>query len=182
MVGVFQTVLRGTAIMFPLLFAAIAVNPKEAPAACGDDAGYHQLDFWLGSWQVFDEEGVLQGANEIEKVLKGCLVVENWHGTASGEGKSWFYYNTHTKRWKQVWITTRAAEPGGMKEKELIETFADGGVRFQGRIHVGTGQTILDRTTLAPLPDGRVRQTIEISRNNGETWEPTFDAYYVRDD
>jgi hypothetical protein len=41
-------------------------------------------------------------------------------------------------------------------------------------------EKLLDRTTLAPLPGGRVRQTIEISRDGGQAWTPAFDAFYVR--
>jgi hypothetical protein len=37
----------------------------------------------------------------------------------------------------------------------------------------------LDRTTLTPLPDDRVRQLIEISRDRGVTWQTNFDAYYA---
>jgi hypothetical protein len=40
------------------------------------------------------------------------------------------------------------------------------------------GTSHLDRTTLVPLSGGRVRQTIEISRDAGKTWEVTFDAEY----
>jgi hypothetical protein len=38
---------------------------------------------------------------------------------------------------------------------------------------------VLDRTTLTPLSDGRVRQVIEISRDHGTTWQTGFDAYYT---
>jgi hypothetical protein len=40
------------------------------------------------------------------------------------------------------------------------------------------GGSHLDRTTLTPLPGGRVHQVIEISRDAGKTWEIAFDAEY----
>jgi hypothetical protein len=55
-------------------------------------------------------------------------------------------------------------------------------VKFQGEITNSTGETVLDRTTLVPLTDGRARQTIEWSRDHGKTWETRFDAYYNRKD
>lgn len=68
--------------------------------------------------------------------------------------------------------------PGGVKEKVLIETFDDGGIRFQGEIPLPDGRKYLDRTTLTPLTEGRVRQHIEISKD-GKSWESGFDAIYV---
>ncbi len=78
--------------------------------------------------------------------------------------------------WKQVWVT----DAGYAKEKELVSAaLPDGAVRFQGEVATRSGGTVLDRTTLTPLPDGRVRQVIEISRDHGATWQPNFDAYYA---
>ena len=71
-------------------------------------------------------------------------------------------------------------DAGPMKEKQLIEEYKDGGVRFQGEIPHLDGGSHLDRTTLTPLPGGRVHQVIEISRDAGKTWEITFDAEYRR--
>lgn len=80
-----------------------------------------------------------------------------------------------TERWKQVWVT----DGGNVKEKELIATLDDGGVRFQGTIPLEGGLSVLDRTTLSPLAEGRVRQLIEESRDGGRTWQVGFDATYV---
>lgn len=104
--------------------------------------------------------------------------MENWREPDGSEGKSLFYYATDQRRWKQVWVTPDAMLPGGFKEKRLIARLPGGGVRFQGEI-IGPQAVILDRTTLAPMAGGRVRQLIEISRNGGTTWTATFDAIYV---
>lgn len=82
--------------------------------------------------------------------------------------------------WKQVWVTESARRPGGVKEKHLLASLPDGGVRFQGEIRQPGGRILLDRTTLAPLPGGEVRQLIEVSADGGETWRPAFDARYRR--
>ena len=54
-------------------------------------------------------------------------------------------------------------DAGPIKEKQLMEELQDGGVRFQSEIPHPDGKSHLDRTTLAPLPGGRVHQVIEIS-------------------
>ncbi len=78
-----------------------------------------------------------------------------------------------------MWVTENATVPGGVKEKRLIERLEDGSVRFQGEIPMENGEGYLDRTTLTPLPDGRVRQHIEVSTDRGAAWRTTFDAVYV---
>ena len=79
-----------------------------------------------------------------------------------------------------MWVTDRASEPGGTKEKRLIARYPDGGVRFQGTIIGPLGKAYLDRTTLTPLPSGEVHQVIEISPDQGVTWRVAYDARYRR--
>ena len=73
-----------------------------------------------------------------------------------------------------MWVT----EAGPITEKRLIEELNGGGVRFQGGPPHPDGTSHFDRTTLTPLPGGRVHQVIEISRDAGKTWENVFDAEY----
>jgi hypothetical protein len=120
------------------------------------------------------------GTNRIVKVQAGCAIEEHWTGAGGSRGQSLFYYLPATQQWKQVWVTENAPRPGGIKEKSLVTEFEDGGIRFQGVIALPSGGSYLDRTTLTPLPDGSVRQLIEVSGDDGATWRSTFDAVYRR--
>jgi len=142
---------------------------------CEADPAYHKLDFWVGRWDVFDGANK-DGTNVIEKTLNGCALIENWKDVEGHEGKSLFYYNPVTGKRKQVWVT----DTGPLKEKLEVEAPEKGAVRFQGELPQKGGGTILDRTTLTPLPGDRVRQVIETSRDGGRTWEVGYDAVYVR--
>lgn len=153
----------------------------QANGSCAEKEVYRRLDFWLGQWSVVDSAGNRLGTNRIESILDGCAVMEYWTGAGGGEGRSLFYYEPGAAVWKQVWITGNAFVPGGTKEKTYTGRTDGGGVRFQGRIHRPEGSTYLDRTTLTPASDGRVRQHIEISFDEGSTWQTTFDAWYVRE-
>ncbi len=149
-----------------------AILAKTRP--CGG-AAYRRLDFWVGNWKVVtgaEEREV--GLNSIVRILGGCAVIENW---VSGgfEGKSLFYYHDGEKIWKQVWVTNAQS----LKEKRLIAELEGGALRFQGELPQADGNRVLDRTTLTPLPEGRVRQVIEQSRDGGETWQVGFDAIYI---
>ncbi len=152
-----------------------------SPGPCADREGFQRLDFWVGEWVVLVGDRRV-GENRIEKILDGCAIMEHWTDAGGGQGKSLFFYNPTTDRWKQVWVTQDATRPGGLKEKELVETLENGAVRFQGEIHLPGGGMYLDRTTLTPNPDGTVRQVIEVSRDGGTSWEVTFDARYERVD
>lgn len=172
--------LRSLLLLVPILAwtpAAIA-QLAPPPPACEEIEGFHKLDFWVGEWDVVGPDGTPQGSNRIEKILAGCAILEHWEGAGGSTGKSIFYYNHLTDTWKQVWVTSRATATGGVKEKELIEELPDGGVRFQGTIALPDGSSVLDRTTLTPLPDGRVRQVIEYSSDGGEQWNPLFTGIY----
>ena len=171
---------KSTVLLVVLLGLTAGLLRAQTP--CAGEPGFQKLDFWLGAWKVVDAEGQEQGVNRIEKILSGCAILEHWTGAGGGEGKSLFYYNAVTEAWKQVWVTQNATSPGGLKEKRLIETFDGGGVRFQGEIPLEDNRSYLDRTTLTPLPDGRVRQVIEWSTDGGETWNIAFDAYYIREE
>jgi len=161
------------------LLAAIPVlgAGQQAATGCADQPGFAELDFWVGDWAVYIGEQQV-GSDRVEKILAGCAVAEHWTSATGGLGQSLFYYQPVTGEWRQVWVTTGATQLGGVKEKRLTERLGDGSVRFVGEIPVAGGGSYLDRTTLTPLEGGRVRQLIEVSTDDGRTWQVTFDAVY----
>ena len=151
---------------------------QPAPSGCAGRPQYRTLDFWVGEWKV-TVNGSKVGDNRIEKVLGGCAILEHWTSAGGGEGKSLFFVDPLSRKWKQVWVTDHAHRAGGTKEKAQVEEPAGGGLRFQGEITRPDGSSYLDRTTLTPLEGGRVRQHIEVSRDGGASWTSSFDAIYV---
>ena len=171
--------LRGAAVACLVLAGSAGIAAAQATTTpCTDSPGFEKLDFWIGEWAVFVDDSQV-GTNRIESILQGCAVMEHWRDMNGNEGKSLFFFNPVTSVWKQVWVTEAATQTGGLKEKTLVEELENGGLRFQGEIPLPDGSRYFDRTTLTPLPDGTVRQVIEVSRD-GETWEATFDAIYRR--
>ena len=164
--------------MILLLLSMQAIAEDAEPAKCTDIGTYSQLDFWVGEWDVYSGDELV-GKNRIEKTLSGCAILEHWRGAGGGEGKSLFFV-TGDGVWKQVWVTEWATRPGGVKEKVRQAMDDPNQVRFQGRITSPDGGSYLDRTTLTKLPSGEVRQLIEISMDEGETWKSGFDAIYRR--
>jgi hypothetical protein len=55
----------------------MALEQTTAPATC-DTPQHHQLDFWVGDWQVFDAAtNQLVAFERVEKHSQGCIVQEN---------------------------------------------------------------------------------------------------------
>jgi hypothetical protein len=167
-----------------LLSAAAAAAPQASPSGtpCRSDPKGRALDFWVGDWNVVDAKtGEKAGSNRVARQLDGCAITETWHGaTAGDDGMSLFTYDARLKSWDQVWVTQDTSRAGGLKRKHMLGVFYGNIVKFQGVIVGPKGRTVVDRTTLVPLTDGRVRQTIEWSRDNGKTFQVVFDAYYNR--
>ena len=159
-----------------LVMPVAAQRPQIPP--CSSRPVFGWLDFWVGDWRVLVGDQQV-GTNRISKVLDGCAISEDWTDARGGTGRSLFYVSPDTQLWRQVWVTNTALATGGVKEKHFVARYPDGSVRFQGELRVD-GQVVFDRTTLTPLPDGRVRQLIERSDDGGSTWTAGFDAMYLR--
>lgn len=172
-----MTMARGAPLLALLLSLPLTADGQQR--SCRDDTRYGLLDFWLGDWTV-RSRGQTVGTNTISKILDGCAVSEHWRGRSGGTGQSLFYFVPSEGAWRQVWVTTTPERPGGVKEKELLETLPGGGVRFQGRVRLMDGSVYLDRTTLTPEEDGTVLQVIEVSGDEGLSWREVFRGRYER--
>lgn len=165
------------AVLIVLTMCAGTVS-AEKPPPCETDTAYATLDFWVGDWDVYVEQE-LMGTDHIERILEGCAVMEDWTSVTGEKAKGFFYYQKATGLWKQVWVTVNSPLFGGCKEKVLTERYDNGGVRFEGKIPAKNNNHYFERTTLTPLPDGRIHQVIEVSQDN-KLWRKIFDAHYVR--
>jgi len=176
----FSTTLR-RGILACALACALGLHAGAAAsnvASCERTPEFHLLDFWVGKWDVVS--GKNHGLDVVEKQLDGCAVTEKWDGGPGDKGFSLFYFNRFTRKWTQVWVTNSATSLGGLKEKYFVGSPVPGAVRFQGTLPgLYRGKYVLDRTTLSPMPNGRVHQVIETSTDGGATWHSGFDAIYV---
>ena len=159
-----------------ILCASLAHAQVIEAQSCVHDGRYGMLDFWLGDWDVYVGDNRV-GSNTVEKTMKGCAVLEHWRSVDGGRGPSLFYVDGQ-RNWRQVWVTEYATMPGGVKEKAHQPLADPHQVRFQGRVYAEGGKSYLDRTTLIDLGNGRVRQVIEVSMDEGASWKAVFDAEY----
>ncbi|NBC17654.1 MAG: hypothetical protein GVY18_10110 [Bacteroidetes bacterium] len=146
--------------------------PEDDPAPCSDDV-YRQFDFWIGTWDVYNPKGERVGTNEITAIHGGCALREQWTSQGGGTGSSVNYYDPKAEAWNQLWVDGR----GGIIDVD--GQFADGAMRFEG-VHIyPDGRVESYRMTFTPKDNGHVRQFIEQSKDDGETWYTWFDGLYV---
>lgn len=168
-------------LLSALILIGVIVMPatSQAQLDCSGNKELALLDFWFGDWRVEDETGNALGSNSIFRLLNGCVIQERWQGVGGGVGVSLFYVNPETNRLKQVWVTGQALSPGGTKEKEVIAAELGQFVQFQGSYPNGDAR-VLDRTTLTRQEDGNILQLIEISQDDGASWQSAFRGIYKR--
>jgi hypothetical protein len=161
--------------------SALAQNPSgPPPKRCLSDSLSHQLDFWIGNWEVTPWQQPpganmrVLGTNRVEQLLEQCVLLENWSGTTGGAGKSINFFDRNRNKWRQVW----ADQFGGSLDYtgELI----NGAMRFEGWTLGPNGTHVLQRLTFFPTARDTVRQLFETSTDSGRTWKPGFDGRYVR--
>jgi hypothetical protein len=144
-----------------------------ANSAC-TSAENRQLDFWVGVWVVTNPDGKVAGNSVIQKILNGCVILENWSGAGGYEGKSFNLYDSSKKKWIQKWVDIQG---------QLIE--------FEGSFHGTTleytshsatpdGKNVVGLMTFTPGSDGSIRQVWKQSTDDGKTWKVEFDGIYKR--
>lgn len=132
---------------------------------------WRQLDFWVGSWDVYDRSGNRAGQSRIERILGDCVVLESWKG--SGEGKSWNTWNPARKRWEQSWVDSSATPVFFTGQLE------DGVMVYHSDQPQPDGKPYERRLTFTPLPGHRVRQLSRGTADGGRTWTTEYDLIYV---
>ena len=161
---------RWSIIVF-LLFSASVIAQEDACPCCSED--HVAFDFWLGEWEVFNNEGALVGTNSIAKEQTGCVIRENWK-SANGQftGGSTNFYNSQTKEWQQLWIDNAGSHlllSGGREGNQMILSSKE--------IPRENDEPYINRITWTHNEDGTVRQLWEILAG-GKVINIAFDGLY----
>ena len=161
---------------FLLLFLGLARVPAFAasvkPPACIAPE-YRQFDFWIGDWDAFevDNSSTAVARTRIERILDGCVLLEDYQGTNGSHGESFSIYDVSRKVWHQSWVTNRGkllVIEGGPQDGAMVLSGAD---------YDANGQQQLVRGTWKPV-NGEVRETAVTSTDRGKTWKLWFDIVF----
>ena len=156
-----------------LAIAPAAAVAQQSSGAAGTPAApcaateYHQLDFWVGHWDVYPTGKDKLVAHSLIESVYGCGIRENWMPLSNQPGGSLSVYVPSEKHWEQFWIDSsgsRAFFTGGWDGKAMVITGKWGGP--------------LVRMSYSKNDDGSVRQFGEQSTEDGKSWTPQFDFTY----
>ena len=153
-------------------YAAALARMRASASPCESYEQFKHLDFWVGDWAVYGAAGRLIGVNKVEKLLNGCLIIENWTGANGFVAKSMNFYDNSLRKWRQVWV-----DASGSAVWVSGELQADKSMRLSGSGRNAQGE-FQRRMTLSKLENGAVRQYWEQSRDHGATWSNVFDGTY----
>jgi len=147
--------------------ALSADDPPRAPCAA---PAYHQFDFWLGDWDVFEVGSPTKVAHaRVDSILDGCVLREDYQGADGHKGQSFTIYDASRSIWHQTWVTNRG---------ELLEI--EGNIENGEMVLSGKNQQgALVRGRWKPV-NGEVREIAVTSRDDGKSWEPWFDLMFRR--
>ena len=156
-----------------LMAGAILLQPATTTPPCQTEE-YRQFDFWLGEWEVFSPDGTKQGENSITSEENGCLIVERWTSAQGTTGQSYNYYNPHTEKWQQLWVSGGIIVDyaGGLNE--------EGQMVLEGEItyRANSSSTFPFTGTWTANDDGTTTQHFEQYNPQTEEWDDWFTGHY----
>ena len=155
--------------------AVLFASPQALPQSPCATPEHRAFDFWVGNWDVVTPAGKPAGASRVERILDGCVIMENWTGVGGTyEGKSFNTYDAVDRTWTQHWVDTAGASvllTGGFEGKNLV---------YRRDFVRRDGKPTKARMTFFNLGDGQVRQLVEHSIDGGRTWTTQVDLTYRR--
>jgi hypothetical protein len=145
---------------------------QQPPAPC-DEPQFREFDFWVGEWDVTSGAKKI-AESSIQKIIGSCVIFENYTDPRGFSGKSFNFYDSTLKKWRQTWVDI------GGNVSEYSGEYKDGAMRFEGEVHRRNGQRIPYKMIIYNLGADRVRQYSENSVDGGKTWKVSYDFLYLR--
>jgi len=153
----------------------VPANQQQKKSEPCDAHENHQLDFWIGEWEVYDTADRNSPATASSVIQSfGCFLIENYAEGNQFSGKSINFYDPALHRWRQTW-----ADSSG-HVSEFSGELVDNVMRLTGESHLPGETVILRRMSLINESTSRVRQVSEASRDQGKTWRVNYDYTYMR--
>ena len=146
---------------------------RAAPSSSSCTAAeYHQFDFWVGDWDVFDFDNLKTPVAHVrvDQILTGCVLREDYQDTTGHQGQSFSLYDASRKLWHQTWVTNRG-------ELLLLDGKLEGNQMVLAGTDLVAGKERQVRGVWKPASEG-VRETAVRSLDGGKRWQPWFDLLF----
>lgn len=158
--------------------SAILFHAQTQPKPCSSEQS-SQFDFWLGTWDLewTDAKGQkLTGTNTINKILKGCVIEENFSTAGSDPylGKSHSLYDAKSGKWKQTWVDS------GGSYLDFTGEFKDGKMTLSREMIDNDGKKTLQRMVFSKIQKNSLVWDWESSTDGGKMWKTNWKIFYKR--
>ncbi|MEE2526366.1 hypothetical protein V0U79_08305 [Hyphobacterium sp. HN65] len=121
-----------------LAFAGPPSAMAQSAGTCGGLPFRQELDFWVGSWNVYSDSGAFLGRQEVSEWEQGCFLEAVWTGVGGDTAQSMNTYDPNLSGWRQLYISpTEIADLRG--------SFSNGTMTLAGNLFVQDSQTIRQR-------------------------------------
>jgi hypothetical protein len=148
--------------MVHLALAAAAAATCSAPL-------HHDLDFWLGAWEVIENHETV-ATSTIESVSGGCAIRETYRQKDGYHGMSLSFHDAVLGQWRQTWIDSTGSVG------EFSGSFKDGAMRFEGETHTANGKRVYRKMSLERDGTGILQKSLRSM--DGTTWAPHYEIRY----
>jgi hypothetical protein len=164
--------MKGLMMAVVMGFASASVAAGAGKACSGPE--HRQFDFWAGDWDTFEtnDARTVVARDRVEIILDGCVLREVYEGADGLTGESYSIYDASRKLWSHTWVTNRgqlAVLEGRWEGYRMV--LAGPEMTSGGKKHL---------RVVWRLADGGVRETAEVSADQGRTWAPLFDIVFRR--
>jgi hypothetical protein len=134
----------------------------------------HDLDFWLGDWDISWGEG-LTASNQVARILDGAVIREDFDGRPGADfrGSSWSVYSPQLDRWRQTWVDSLGSFwsfIGGLEGEHFILVTDD----------VRDGQPVKLRMVFYHIAADSLDWDWERSDDQGASWKLLWQLHYQR--
>jgi hypothetical protein len=151
-----------------ILFAAGAPLAAQPPAAT-------QLDFLAGDWEISDSSGSVVGRSHIDLQAPGAMLFE-LRRVGDEAQPLWFALSERNRAWTQLFV----GAAGMVREFAASSAAGAWPLVMVGDVILRDGTPARFRLTMARESDDATSRLLEMSRDNGASWNIVFDYRYRR--
>jgi hypothetical protein len=155
-------------------------TPEPPPCSAPE---LHQLDFWVGDWDLTHRARVARdkdewqdgtGTNSVRKILDGCVVEEHFEDKKEGfRGQSVSTYDPMHHQWLQTWVDNSGAYlpfTGGFENGRMI---------LSQPAKIG-GKDGIKRMVFHDIKPDSFDWDWENTIDGGKTWVTMWKIHYTR--
>lgn len=128
----------------------------------------------MGEWDVY-VDNQKRAESSVTFTNGNCGILEDYRPLNTPGGNSISYFDAADGRWKQEWVSN-----GRVSHYVEPESYSKGQMQLIARHGSKNGYILLRMIYYHNETDDTVRQVMDRSDDNGETWKTIFDGLYRR--